>query len=106
MRRSIAVPLAYFFLALGVIGIILPILQGALFIAIGLILWAKHNRWAESKLIALKSKNETSKKIVETAERWVGYAEAWVCRILPFLAEPAVCKALPPPPPPAEKDPT
>ena len=40
----------WFFVVLGILGIFLPILQGLLFLAIGLILLSKESEWVQGKL--------------------------------------------------------
>ena len=49
--------LGYGFLVLGVLGMFLPILQGFLFLAIGLIILARHAPWAERLLNYLREKS-------------------------------------------------
>ncbi|MGK5643492.1 PGPGW domain-containing protein, partial [Streptomyces sp. URMC 126] len=50
MTRIVTLVLGYSFLVLGVLGLVLPFLQGFLFIFIGLILLSKHASWANRSL--------------------------------------------------------
>jgi uncharacterized membrane protein YbaN (DUF454 family) len=60
--------LGYAFLVLGVLGMFLPILQGFLFLAIGLIILARHAPWAERLLNYLREKSPTLDRTVASAE--------------------------------------
>jgi hypothetical protein len=60
--------LGYVFLVLGVLGIFLPILQGFLFLTIGLIILARHAPWAERLLNYLREKSPTLDRTVTLAE--------------------------------------
>ena len=60
--------LGYAFLVLGVLGMFLPILQGFLFLAIGLIILARHAPWAERLLNYLREKSPVVDRTVATAE--------------------------------------
>ena len=60
--------LGYGFLVLGVLGMFLPILQGFLFLAIGLIILARHAPWAERLLNYLREKSPTLDRTVASAE--------------------------------------
>ena len=50
MKIILLQALGYTFLVLGVFGLFLPILQGFLFMLIGLIILARHAAWAERLL--------------------------------------------------------
>ena len=60
--------LGYGFLVLGVLGMFLPILQGFLFLAIGLIILARHAPWAERLLNYLREKSPMLDRTVASAE--------------------------------------
>jgi len=60
--------LGYAFLVLGVLGLFLPILQGFLFLAIGLLILAKHATWAERLLGHFRSRHPKFDQIVGQAE--------------------------------------
>jgi uncharacterized protein len=72
--------LGYAFLVLGVIGMFLPILQGFLFLAIGLIILARHAPWAERLLDYLRQKSPKLDRTIAKAEvrihEWRHRAEA------------------------------
>ena len=60
--------LGYAFLVLGVLGTFLPILQGFLFLAIGLIILARHAPWAERLLNYLRLKSPRLDRAITKAE--------------------------------------
>jgi uncharacterized protein len=61
--------LGYFFLVLGVLGMFLPILQGFLFLFIGLIILARHAPWAERLLDNIRSRHPRFDRMIGLAER-------------------------------------
>lgn len=75
MTRMMMLGLGYGFLALGVLGLFLPILQGLLFLAIGLIILSRHAPWAERLLLRLKARypraGDVFTRAEVTAERWL-----------------------------------
>jgi uncharacterized membrane protein YbaN (DUF454 family) len=58
----------YFFLVLGVLGLFLPFLQGFLFIAIGLLILAKHAVWAHNLLERFRSQHPRAAELIDRAE--------------------------------------
>jgi hypothetical protein len=72
--------LGYAFLVLGVLGMFLPILQGFLFLAIGLAILARHAPWAERLLNYLRQKSPRLDRTIAKAEarahEWRHRAEA------------------------------
>ena len=60
--------LGYAFLVLGVLGMFLPILQGFLFLAVGLIILARHAPWAERLLNYLRQKSPRLDRAIAKAE--------------------------------------
>ena len=72
--------LGYFFLVLGVLGMFLPILQGFLFLFVGLIILARHAPWAERVLHYLRQKSRRLDRAIIKAEakthEWRERAEA------------------------------
>jgi uncharacterized membrane protein YbaN (DUF454 family) len=54
MKRLIRLALGWIFIVLGVIGLVLPVLQGILFLAIGFALIAPDSPWAQDKLERLR----------------------------------------------------
>ena len=75
MTRLLMLGLGYGFLGLGFLGLFLPILQGLLFLAIGLIILSRHAAWAERLLLRLKARYPRAGnlfiKAEVTAERWL-----------------------------------
>jgi len=75
MTRFMMLGLGYGFLGLGFLGLFLPILQGLLFLAIGLIILSRHAAWAERLLHWLKARypraGDVFSKAEFTAERWL-----------------------------------
>ncbi len=56
MKRIIRLTVGWTFIVLGVAGLVLPFLQGILFIAIGLALIAPESEWAQDKLDWLRDR--------------------------------------------------
>jgi uncharacterized protein len=75
MGRFIGSIVGYVFLGLGVVGLVLPFLQGVLFIFIGLIVLGRHANWAIRMLDRLKNKHSKLATVVSTAENWVDWTE-------------------------------
>ena len=79
----------YAFLVLGVLGLFLPILQGFLFLAIGLLILAKHATWAERLLDRFRSRHPKFDQVVGKAEakshEWSERAKATFRRIAAWL---------------------
>jgi hypothetical protein len=72
--------LGYAFLVLGVLGMFLPILQGFLFLFVGLIILARHAPWAERLLSYLRQRSHRLDRAIIKAEakthEWRERAEA------------------------------
>jgi hypothetical protein len=72
--------LGYVFLMLGVFGMFLPVLQGFLFLLIGLIILARHAPWAERLLNRLRAKSPRLDRAITKTEakvhQWHLRAEA------------------------------
>lgn len=66
--------LGLFFILLGVAGIFLPILQGILFLIIGLLLLSVYSEWARRQLDRMGS-------VHPKAAYWVARIERWVYRV-------------------------
>ncbi len=66
--RVASISLGYGFLALGVLGLFLPILQGVLFLVIGLLILSRHATWAERVLDWLKQRHPRLHRVIEQAE--------------------------------------
>lgn len=56
MKRIIRLIVGWTFIALGVVGLVLPFLQGILFIAIGLAIIAPEYQWAQDRLDWLRDR--------------------------------------------------
>lgn len=65
----------YGFLGLGVLGLFLPILQGVLFLVIGLMILSRHAPWAERLLARVKARYPRAGAVFAKAE---GMADRWV----------------------------
>ncbi len=55
--RWVATVLGYGFLLLGVLGLVLPVLQGVLFLVVGLLLLSRSTPWAERALDRLRRRH-------------------------------------------------
>ena len=60
--------LGYLFLVLGVLGMFLPVLQGFLFLFVGLIILARHAPWAERLLDNIRSRHPKLDQTIGQAE--------------------------------------
>ena len=60
--------LGYAFLVLGVLGMFLPILQGFLFLFVGLIILARHAPWAERLLDRIRRQHPKFDELIGKAE--------------------------------------
>ncbi len=78
MSRFLMLVIGYGFLGLGVLGLFLPILQGFLFLVIGLIILSRHAAWAERLLVRLKARYPRAGSLFVRAEVM---AERWLHRI-------------------------
>jgi uncharacterized membrane protein YbaN (DUF454 family) len=67
LRRALELALGWAFILLGVAGIFLPILQGILFILVGLLIISRHAPWAARLLEKLKTRFP---KLAKRMERW------------------------------------
>ena len=74
MKPILAQALGYFFLVLGVLGMFLPILQGFLFLFIGLIILARYAPWAERLLDRFRKQSPKFDAMISKAEY---KAHAW-----------------------------
>jgi uncharacterized membrane protein YbaN (DUF454 family) len=68
LKPILAQALGYFFLVLGVLGMFLPILQGFLFLFIGLIILARHAPWAERLLDRIRRQHPKFDAMISKAE--------------------------------------
>ena len=56
LKRYVILSLGWFFVFLGILVLLLPILQGILFLLIGFILLSRESEWAKRQLEKLKSR--------------------------------------------------
>lgn len=75
MTRWVMLGLGYSFLGLGVLGLVLPFLQGVLFILIGLIILSRHTGWAHRALERIRTRFPQVAGMIDKAE---AIAERWV----------------------------
>ncbi len=71
MSRVVMTVLGYGFLVLGVLGLFLPILQGILFIVVGLLLLSRHSPWARRLLDRFRERHPQAGRVIRQAERIV-----------------------------------
>jgi uncharacterized protein len=70
--------LGYFFLVLGVLGMFLPVLQGFLFLFIGLLILARYATWAQRLLDHIRSRHPKFDHMINRAET---RADEWGLKI-------------------------
>jgi uncharacterized protein YqgC (DUF456 family) len=75
MTRLAMLGLGYAFLGLGILGLVLPFLQGFLFIFIGLILLSRHAAWARRALDWTRARFPQLAGLIDKAEQ---LSERWV----------------------------
>jgi uncharacterized membrane protein YbaN (DUF454 family) len=84
--RLTSLGLGYGFIALGVIGVILPILHGTLFVVAGLVILSRHEPWAAALLARLKNRHPRIRSVIDRGERltqrWMRRATVKVGRLL------------------------
>ncbi len=78
MTKLAMLGLGYAFLVLGVLGLFLPVLQGVLFLTVGLLILSRHAPWAERLLTRLKARYPVFARTVVAAE---DLARRWTDRI-------------------------
>lgn len=69
LKRYTVLGLGWLFVVLGILGIFLPILQGILFLTIGLILLSRESEWAAARLDWLKTRYPRFGKTYDEADR-------------------------------------
>ena len=84
MKTILLQTAGYAFLVLGVLGLVLPILQGFLFLAIGLIILAKTAPWAERLLDKFRRRYPDAGRLIDQAEDKV---EVWGKKAMAFFRE-------------------
>ena len=83
MKTMMLQGLGYLFLFLGLLGMVLPILQGFLFLAIGLIILAKTAPWAERLLERFRKRYPQGGALIDKAESKV---EQWGRKAAAFFS--------------------
>jgi hypothetical protein len=78
-KRLIKLILGWTFMVLGVLGLFLPILQGVLFLAIGLAILAQEQPWAHRLMTRLRHRYP---HMAEMFDRSHHRAEAWMHRVV------------------------
>ncbi len=67
--RWIATVLGYAFLVLGLLGLVLPFLQGILFLVVGLLLLSRSTPWAERVLARLRARYPRAGRTADAVAR-------------------------------------
>ena len=78
MKRIIRLTVGWTFIVLGVLGLVLPFLQGILFIAIGLAIIAPEYQWAQDRLDWLR---ERFPQVASGFDRAQERAESMISRL-------------------------
>jgi uncharacterized membrane protein YbaN (DUF454 family) len=78
LKHVLVALLGWTFLVLGIAGLFLPVLQGILFILIGLIILSTHYTWARRLLTYLRRRFP---RISSTADEASARASAWLRRV-------------------------
>ena len=78
LKRLLLLLVGWFCLLLGIVGLFLPVLQGILFIVIGLTLLSSEYVWSRKLLAALNAKFP---KISRAAKRAMVKANRWIRRV-------------------------
>lgn len=81
MRTILLQAVGYGFLTLGVLGLFLPILQGILFILVGLLILARHAAWAHRLLERFRAHHPKAAELIDLAET---KAASWWRRVARF----------------------
>lgn len=79
-KRTLKITLGWIFIVLGVLGLFLPILQGVLFLCIGMTLLAQEQVWAQKLLGRIRARfPKSADKFDQAAERskqiWKNFIE-------------------------------
>ena len=77
MLRLASIGLGYSLLTLGVIGLIVPVLHGAIFFVIGLLILSRHAAWAARALDWLKWRHPKVQGLIERGEGLIDRGEQW-----------------------------
>ena len=77
--RILILIVGWAFILLGILGLFLPVLQGVLFLLVGLVILSSEYVWAHRLLTKVR---ERFPKIGRTADRATEKASAWLRRII------------------------
>jgi hypothetical protein len=77
LKRALKLAIGWMFIVLGILGLFLPVLQGILFLLIGLMIISTEYVWARRLLDKLKARFP---KIAEQSQRGHMKVEAWFHR--------------------------
>ncbi len=78
-KRILLLVVGWAFILLGILGLFLPVLQGVLFLLVGLVILSSEYVWAHRLLTKVR---ERFPKIGRTADRATEKASAWLRRII------------------------
>jgi uncharacterized protein len=78
-KRILVLIVGWAFILLGILGLFLPVLQGVLFLLVGLIILSSEYVWAHRLLTKVR---ERFPKIGRTADLAIEKASAWLRRII------------------------
>lgn len=67
--RLATLTVGYGFLAFGILGVILPVLHGTLFVVVGLAILSRHAPWARRLLERLKERHPKVRTVIDRGER-------------------------------------
>lgn len=88
MIRLATLGVGYGFLVLGIVGLVVPVLQGVLFIVLGLVVLSRHAPWARRALLRLKRRFPRLAGTIARAERvtrrWTRLATVRIGRLFHF----------------------
>lgn len=77
-KRILTLIAGWIFILLGIVGLFLPVLQGVLFLLVGLIILSSEYVWAHNLLNKIRNRFP---KLGRTADRATEKATAWLRRI-------------------------
>lgn len=78
VKKALVLVVGWIFILLGIAGLFLPVLQGILFLMIGLIILSSEYVWAHHLLAKVRARFP---KIADTADRAKEKARRWLRRI-------------------------
>ena len=71
VKRWVAIAAGWFFILLGIVGLFLPILQGVLFILIGLVILSTEYVWAHHLLLKIRERFPSLARRIDQAKERV-----------------------------------